>query len=161
MRRYLLVVAGLFAFATGADAQTVTGKWDVEYPMRVRQVNGEPSAVEQMGKAVLTIETQKGDSIFGTWLTVPPADAPAAMPKPEPRRVVGAVSNGKLTMVGAPIQAMIRRNGGGGDDESTITMRTYFEATIKEAAIEGTMYSQTEDESIKSSPMKWTAKKAD
>jgi hypothetical protein len=40
-------------------------------------------------------------------------------------------------------------------------MRTYFEATIKEAAIEGTMYSQTEDESIKSSPMKWTAKKAD
>jgi hypothetical protein len=66
-----------------------------------------------------------------------------------------------MQMVGAPIQATIRRSGGGGDDESSITMRTYFEGTLKEAAIEGTMYSQTEDESIKSSPMKWTANKTD
>jgi hypothetical protein len=74
--------------------------------------------------------------------------------------VVGAVTNGKLTMVGAPVQAKVRRSGGGGDDESTITMQTYYEGSIKDATIEGTMYSQTEDESIKSSPMKWSAKKA-
>ena len=159
-RRYLVALAGMFVFAAGAEAQTVvTGKWDVEYPMRVRQENGQPSAVEQMGKAVMTIETQKGDSISGTWLVVPAAGA--TTPKPEPRRIVGAVSNGRLTMVGAPVQATLRRSGSAGDDESTITMRTYFEGTIKESAIEGTMYSQSEDETVKSSPMKWTAKKSD
>ena len=157
-RKILMAAAALFAFAAGAEAQSVTGKWDVEYPTRVRQSNGQPSAVEQMGKAVLTIETQRGDSVFGTWQVMAVAEG---APKPEPRRIVGLLTGDKLTFVGAPVEAKLRRSGGGGgEDETSIMMRTYYEGTLSGSAIEGTMYSQSEDETIKSSPAKWTAKKA-
>jgi hypothetical protein len=144
----VLLAAALFAPAN-ADAQSVAGTWTAEYPTRVRMGNGSASA-EQMGSALLTLEV-KGDSVFGTWQA---QNTPAPIP---PRGVKGTLSNGRINLVGDPVQAKIRRGGMDGD-ESAIMMVTYYEGTVKDGAIEGTMYSESDDQSIKSSPIKWTAK---
>jgi hypothetical protein len=146
----LALVAVSFATAR-AEAQSVAGKWTAEYPTRVRMGNGAPSA-EQMGSALLTLEV-KGDSVFGTWA---PQNTPAPVP---PRKVKGTFKEGRINMIGDPTEATIRRGDNPGD-ESKVTMVTYFEGSIKDGAIDGLMYSESSDQSIKSSPIKWTAKLA-
>lgn len=153
----LLKAAGVAALAaamfsvTEANAQTVAGKWTAEYPTRVRNTGGTVEA-EQMGTAVLVLEV-KGDSVFGTWH---PQNTPVAV---EPRAIKGTFTNGRINFVGAPTEARIRRSGMGGDEsETAIKMVTYFEGTVKDGAIDGMMHAESEDQTIKSTPIKWTAK---
>jgi hypothetical protein len=65
--------------------------------------------------------------------------------------------NGKLTFVSAPAEATVRRGDG---DGTTIQMVTYFEGALKDGALEGTLYSQSTDNSITTRAMKWSAKRA-
>lgn len=155
-RTLLVAAAAVLMAAAGADAQTAEGKWSVEYPTRIASKNGE-AHVEAMGKATLTIERLGADSIAGSWLSVNVQDTTKTVP---PRRIVGTVASNKLVFVGAPVEAKIRRGTGGGEpEEFTIVMRSYFEGTINGDTIEGTMYSKSEDETITSSPTKWSAKR--
>lgn len=102
-----------------------------------------------MGTAVLVFE-QKGDSVFGTW-------HPQNTPVPsQPRAIRGTFANGKLAFVGSPMEARVRRGDG---DETPVQMVTYFEGAVKDGAIEGTLYSQSADNSIKTGTMKWSAKR--
>lgn len=146
----LVVAAALFG-ATRAEAQSVAGKWTAEYPTRIRMGNGEPSA-EQVGTALLTLEA-KGDSLFGTWEA---QNTPAPVP---PRKVKGTFKDGRINLVAEPTEARIRK-GGDPADESRIMMVTYYEGSVKDGAIEGMMHSESDDLSIKSQPIKWTAKLA-
>lgn len=150
--RKLMLVAGLAAalFApVSLEAQTVAGKWNAEYPMRVRMSGGGVSEAEQMGSALLTLEA-KGDSVFGTWA---PQNTPAPVPA---RNIKGAFKDGRLNLVADPTEAHIRRGG----EETTVKMVTFFEGTLKDGAIDGTMYSESDDQAIRSAPIKWTAKLA-
>ena len=152
MKLLPMLVLAAAAFGTArAEAQSGAGKWTAEYPTRVRMGNGAPAA-EQMGTALLTLEA-KGDSVFGTWT---PQNTPAPIP---PRGVKGTVKEGRINLIADPTEATIRR-GDNPADESKITMVTYFEGSIKDGAIEGLMYSESSDQAIKSSPIKWTAKLA-
>lgn len=152
-----MAAAAVFVVSAGADAQSIAGKWSVEYPTRVASKNGE-AHVEAMGTATMTIERLGADSISGTWLSANVQDTTQKNP---PRRIVGTVTANKLVFVGAPVEAKIRRSTGAGEgEESSIMMRTYFEGTINGDTIEGTMYSKSEDETITSSPTKWSAKRA-
>jgi hypothetical protein len=136
-----------------AEAQSLTGKWTAEYPSRISNQNGEQK-IDQMGTAALTIE-QKGDSIFGSWHV---ENAPV---KIEPRTIIGTVKDGKVNFVGSPIEARIRKGGMGGDEaEEKIFMTTYYEATVTADGLAGTMYSKSQDGSIESRPVKWSAKRA-
>ena len=137
-----------------ASAQDIAGKWTANYPTRVRMTNGSAEA-EEMGTAFLILEV-KGDSVFGTW-------HPQNTPNPaNPRKIAGTFINGKLSFVGEPTEARVRRSysGGGEDEESPIKMTTYFEGTLIDGAIEGTYYSTSEDQSIRSRPLKWSARKS-
>lgn len=148
----MLLAAALFAPAT-LKAQSVAGKWTAEYPTRVRMVGGGVSEAEQLGSALLTLEV-KGDSVFGTW-------APQNTPAPVPARgVKGTFKDGRLNLVADPTEARVRRSmdGGATGDETPIKMVTYFEGTVKDGAIEGMMHSESDDQAIRSSPIKWTAK---
>jgi hypothetical protein len=149
----LIMAAAVFG-ASEAGAQNVAGKWAVEYPTRVRATAGGAAEAETMGQAELTLEV-KGDSVSGVWqaLNTP---APA-----KPRNVKGTFSNGRINFVSDPTEATIRRGfSGGGEEEQKIMMTTYFEGTVKDGAIDGLMYSESDDHAIKSSPLKWTAKPA-
>jgi len=131
-----------------AQAQEITGKWTATYPARVSNINGNQQA--EMGTAIVTIE-QKGDSVFGTW-----HGQNTPVPS-QPRTFRGTFTNGRLNLVGSPIEARVRR--GGGDDE-VIQMITYFEGALKDGVIEGTMYSESTDNMVRSSPLQWSAKRA-
>jgi hypothetical protein len=147
----VLLAAAVFAPAA-LQAQSVAGKWDAEYPTRVRMVSGGAAEAEQMGSAVLTLEA-KGDSVFGTW-------APQNTPAPVPARAVkGTFKEGRLNLVSEPTEARVRRSmDGGADNETPIKMVTYFEGTVKDGAIDGMMHSESDDQAIRSTPIKWTAK---
>jgi hypothetical protein len=147
-----VLAAGLFG-AGDVCAQSAAGKWNAEYPTRVRMGGGGAAEAEQLGQALLTLEV-KGDSVFGSWA---PQNTPAPMPA---RSIKGTFKDGRLNLVSEPTQAKLRRSGAGGEEESTITMVTYFEGSVKDGAIEGTMYSESDDHVVKSSPIKWTAKLA-
>ena len=150
IRKVFLAAAAVLAFNGAADAQSITGKWTAEYPARMRRGAGQDAA-DELAQAILVIGEIKGDSLFGTW-------HPQNTPNPvEPRRIAGVWRDGKLTFVGAPTQAMIRR---GGEGEQTVTMRAYFEGALKDNILEGTFYSQSEDQTITSPTAKWTAKRA-
>jgi hypothetical protein len=159
IRNLVLAAAAVVFVSTGADAQSVEGKWTVEYPTRVASTNGE-SHVEAVGTGTLVIDRISGDSLFGKWITNNVQDPAKQNP---PRRIVGAMTGTTIQFVGEPVEARMRRsmNGGGEGDESVITMRTYFNGIVTGSSIEGMMYSQTDDETIKSSPVKWSAKKAE
>ena len=155
-RNLIMAAAAVLLVSAGADAQSIAGKWSVEYPTRIASKNGE-SHVEATGTATLTIERLAGDSISGNWHSMNVQDSTKKNP---PRRIVGTVSANKLVFVGAPVEAKIRRGANGGEaQEFTIVMRSYFEGTINGDTIEGTMYSKSEDETITSSPSKWSAKR--
>jgi len=144
-------VLSLTATATAtAQAQSIAGKWTAEYPARLRMENG-GAAVESMGTALLTIE-QKGDSVFGSWH---PQNTPVAS---APRTIIGTVKAGHLEFSSSPIEARVRRSDTGGD-EQPIMMRTFFEGTVADDTITGTLYSKTDDGSITSSTLKWSAKR--
>jgi hypothetical protein len=153
LKKTLFALAIVTVFGGRADAQTITGKWTAQYPSRVR-AGGGGEAVETVGVAILSIDVVKGDSVFGTWH---PQNTPV---RSEPRRIVGTFSGGHLTLLGAPVEAKIRR-GGSDADEQTITMQTTFEATVAADSIVGTMTSASSDGSITSSPLKWTAKRGE
>ena len=154
-----MAAAAVLFTAAGADAQAVTGKWLVEYPTRVRSSGSGEDHVEKMGRATLTIERVSGDSIFGKWHAQNSEDSTRVV---APRRIAGVMSGTRIEFTGEPVEAKVRRSmNGGGGDESSIIMRSYYQGTINGPAIEGTMYSESEDQTIKSSPMKWTARKAD
>jgi hypothetical protein len=151
-----MAAAAVLLVSAGADAQSIEGKWAVEYPTRIAAKNGEQH-VEATGKATLTIERLGADSISGSWHSLNVQDTTKTNP---PRRIVGTVAANKLVFVGAPVEAKIRRGTGSGvPEEFTIVMRSYFEGTINGDTIEGTMYSKSEDETITSSPSKWSAKR--
>lgn len=143
----LVMTCALLTAVNAADAQTVAGKWTANFPMRVRMQNGMPSA-EQQGVALVTLE-QKGDSVFGTWAV---QNTPAPVP---PRQLKGTLRNGQLSLESSPTEAKINMNG----NESTVSMRTYYEGTVSGDAIDGTIHSKSEDGTIESPPMKWTAKR--
>jgi hypothetical protein len=144
------LAASMLAFAlfvpVAAEAQEIAGKWTATYPAMIHNRGGNEEITT--GSALLTIE-QKGDSIFGTWL-------PQNTPSPgTPRSFRGTFVNGRLTFVGSPVEAVVRRGG----DESTIQMITYFEGTFKDGVIDGTMYSESTDNTVQSSPQKWSARR--
>lgn len=149
----LVALAAIVTVSASGRAQSAAGKWDVTYPARIQNINGEMTA--DTGHATLTIE-QKGDSIFGSWLALPMASAPPGLPAPQARTIIGTLRNGALSFSASPVEARIRRGG----DEEKVMMRSFFDATLKDDAITGTMFSKSEDESINSSPMNWSAKKA-
>lgn len=146
--RTMLLTGGLMLVAASAQAQSVAGKWTANFPMRVRMENGEPSQAEQQGIALLELE-QKGDSVFGTWTV---QNTPAQVP---PRQLRGTFVAGKLVFQ-AQVEGRVNMNG----DERTVKMITTYEATLKGDALDGTMSSKSEDGSIESSPMPWSAKKS-
>ena len=146
------LTVALLAPAT-AQAQDIAGKWTAQFPQRVRMTNGS-AAAEDLGTASLTLEV-KGDSVFGIWHT-------QNTPNPSsPRKLSGTFINGKLTLVAEPTEARVRRsfNGGTDGEESPIKLVTFYEGALKDGAIEGTLYSTSSDETIKTPPVKWTAKR--
>ena len=150
--RSIKLTTSLFAITLAlplaAYAQEIAGKWTATYPARVRNTNGTEEA--EMGTALVVFE-QKGDSVFGTW-------HPQNTPSPaQPRAFRGTFLNGKLTLVGAPSEARVRRGDG---DETPIQMITYFEAALKDGVIEGTLYSESADNTIKTRTMQWSARRA-
>lgn len=145
--RILVATATFIAGTSVAQAQSIAGNWDAEYPMRVRMENGQLSS--DKGKAALTI-TQKGDSVFGSWQALNTPIPSAA------RTIAGLFKDGKLTFEASPTEARVSNSMTG---ESVIKMRSYFEATIAGDSIVGTMRSRSEDRSIESPPMPWTAKR--
>ncbi|HEY0674022.1 MAG TPA: hypothetical protein VGD27_17225 [Longimicrobiales bacterium] len=135
-----------------AEAQDIAGKWTAEYPRSVRNINGVTEAGE-MGTALLTIEV-RGDSIFGTWQV---QHAPNPSP---PRKFSGTYSNGKIAFTAEPSETRIRRSmGGGGDNESTMKIIIRYEGTLKDGVIEGTFIGESEDQTVRMPPVKWTAKR--
>ena len=149
-----LLAIALLAPAT-AHAQDIAGKWTAQFPQRVRMTNGS-AAAEDLGTASLTLEV-KGDSVFGVWHT-----HNTNAPNPStPRKLSGTFINGKLTLVGEPIEARVRRSFSGGADgeESPMKLVTFYEGALKDGAIEGTFYSSSSDETIKTPPVKWSAKR--
>jgi hypothetical protein len=142
-----MVVFAIGALTSGMSAQSITGKWNVHYPMRIMNVNGEMKA--DTGLAVVTIE-QKGDSVSGTWLAT---NTPVAS---TPRTFTGTFKNGSLQFTAAKVQAKINR---GGEDE-TVEMVTYYEGKLTGDKLAGTMHSESLDGSISSPPMEWSGERA-
>lgn len=144
-----LAAAAIVIISGSAKAQSLTGKWTAEYPAAIRNTNGQQSA--EMGTALVTIE-QKGDSITGTWHA-------QNTPRPsQPRRIVGTFKDGQLSFVGEPVEARIRR--GGEEGEQVVMMRSFFEAKLEGDSLVGTMHSKSEDGTISSQSLKWSAKRA-
>ena len=141
----LLFLAVTLAAATTAHAQSIAGKWDATFPMRIRNENGNFTA--DTGKAELVIKEVKGDSVFGTWH---PTNAPVAS---EPRAIKGTFINGRLIFSGAPREARMQMNG----ETQTISMVTYFDGNVDGDKITGSMYNRSLDGSIESPPMAWKA----
>ena len=150
LKKVVLACAAIVILSSNGRAQSLTGTWTAEYPTSVRNVNGQISS--DVGTAVLVIE-QKGDSIFGTWH---PQNTPRAS---EPRAIVGTFKDGKLNFVGAPVQASVRRGDASAPDQP-VMMRSYFEAKLEGEALAGMMHSQSEDGTISSPALKWSAKRA-
>ena len=145
--RILLAVCAFATLASGASAQSLTGKWTAHYPMRIRNENGQFSS--DTGIAVVTLE-QKGDSVSGTWLATN-TPVPSKL-----RTFVGTFKDGTFTVTGSPVEAKINRGG----DEETIQMITYFEAKLVGDKLVGTMHSDSMDGAVSSPPMEWTAERA-
>ena len=146
MKLAALLLAAALAAPAAAHAQEIAGKWTATYPRNIR--NGEAG---EMGTASLEFEV-KGDSVFGVWQAL-------NTPRPSsPRKLKGTFSNGKLTLVADAVEAQIRR--GGGDSEGqTIQMIGYFEAELKDGALEGTLRNESTDGTIRNGPLKWSAKR--
>ena len=140
----------LFAFMqvvpAAAHAQEIAGKWTATYPAQIRRTNGNEGA--EMGTALMVID-QKGDSIFGTW------HAQNAPTPSQPRAFRGTFSNGRLNFVTAPSEARVRRGG----DGQTVELISYFEGTLKDGVIEGVMYLESTDQTIRSGTLKWSARR--
>ena len=147
--RTLMMTVMLLAAANAASAQTIAGKWTATFPMRVRMENGTPSA-EQEGNATVILE-QKGDSVFGTWQTE------NALAPVKARQLKGIYKAGKLLLEASPVEAQIKTSDSG---DSKIMMVTYYEATLSGDALDGNMHSRSEDGSIESPRMKWSAKRS-
>ena len=150
LKKFILACAAVVIISSNARGQSLTGTWTAEYPTSVRNVNGQLSS--DVGVAVLKIE-QKGDSIFGTWH---PQNTPR---KAEPRKIVGTFKDGVLNFVGEPVEATVRRGDASAPDQP-VMMRSYFEAKLEGEALAGMMHSQSEDGSISSPALKWSAKRA-
>ena len=146
----VLLAAALFAPAA-AEAQDITGKWTAAYPHGIRNINGVEEA--QMGTAIVTLVV-KGDSVFGSW-------HPQNTSRPaQPRGLKGTFTNGKLTLVAEPTEAMIRR-GGETNGGETIKMVGYFDAELKDGVLEGTIRNESTDGAIRNGPHKWTARRSE
>jgi hypothetical protein len=145
----MMLVAVVFIPASGA-AQDIAGKWTVEYPRTIRNVNGAAQA-DEMSTAILTLEV-KGDSIVGSWLA-------QNSPNPTPRTLRGTIRNGMITLIGDPTEATIRRASGNGgiEDQSTVRMITFYEGTVKDGVIEGTFRGESEDKTVQMPSVKWKA----
>ncbi|HUP88015.1 MAG TPA: hypothetical protein VM100_01550 [Longimicrobiales bacterium] len=148
--RHIMVAAAIFVAATSASGQSVAGKWTVSYPVGMIQ-NG--VRTETIGTAALSLEL-KGDSVFGTWQSL---NTPVAVPA---REFKGTFKDGKL-LFETVSEATIRQGGMGGDGESKIRMRTYYEATLKGDNLDGTMSAKSEDGSIDVPSRAWTAKRGE
>jgi hypothetical protein len=133
--------AALLVFAPGAQAQGVTGKWNVEYDMRIRSGMG-GDEVEERGKARLTLE-QHGDSVTGTWLMTSPAPPPGTAAQPL-RTIRGTVSGKTVKFSSGPAEATINRNG----DITKVQVMTDYEATIDGDTLAGTMTSHALDSAM-------------
>ncbi len=145
-----LLATAAFITPAGAKAQDIAGKWTVEYPRAVRNINGVVQP-EDIGTALLTIET-KGDSVMGSWLA-------QNTPNPTARTLRGTFKNGVINLIGDPVEATIRRGDGGIEETSTVRMFTYYEGTLKDGAIEGTFRGESADRSVQMPAVKWKAKR--
>ena len=89
----LLFAAALLTGAATADAQTVAGKWEAEYPTRVRHEAGGTPHAEEMGKATLRMASMAARTIATVRRISSSRSTPArrshhrpTQPLPQPRR---------------------------------------------------------------------------
>jgi hypothetical protein len=149
MKLLTILLASALVAPAAADAQDIAGQWMASYPRAVRNINGVQNA--EMGTAIVTLEV-KGDSVFGTWLA---QNTPNAA---KPRALKGTFTNGKLNLVAEAMEATVRR-GGEMNTGETVRMIGYFEAELKDGALEGTMRNESTDGMVRNGPLKWTAKR--
>ena len=149
---WALITGAAMAVPSTMQAQEIAGKWTAEYPTRIRMVNGVAEGGE-VANAILTLEV-KGDSVFGTWHA-------QNTPNPTtPRKVAGTFTGGKLNFAAEPIEVSIRRTDNGESSERPMKVVSFFEGALKEGVLEGTFYSESEDKTMRTSPLNWTAHRA-
>lgn len=119
-----LLVAALAFVPAPLLAQSVAGKWLIEYIGRARIENGVMSG--EKVKAQLDL-AQAGDSVTGTW-TMLDGSAPAW-------KVRGTVKGNQLVLESEPTDATINLNG----DERVVSMVRTLELTVNGDALTGEM----------------------
>jgi hypothetical protein len=125
----LAATALLLSAASTLQAQSVVaGKWIAEFELGMRNVDGE---ITSMGTGKARMELQlKGDSVFGTWVTLEPAP-PAGTAS---RALRGVFANGVLRLESDPVERRVMMN----DTEQRIRMLTRYEVKIEGDAMTGT-----------------------
>ena len=122
--------------STVTHAQSPAGQWLVDYD---RKVSGSDGAATQRTRARLTL-VQTGDSLTGQWQVVSPV-----RPGDVPRKLTGNVRNGVIQLVGAPVEAIVRRH----IFESKVMLTPKYRLSIAGDSITGMMIAMSEDGSIK------------
>jgi hypothetical protein len=148
MKRLTVVAAVATIAAAPLSAQGVSGTWMTEFERTIRNQDGEVSAGEKT-KATMTLQ-QKGDSVFGTWQVVPPANQPA----PPARPLRGIVKDGKGTLLS---EFEARRNING--EEEVVKLSVTYDFTISADKLEGTSTTRAPEMDMPPRPFSaWRAK---
>lgn len=119
----LLRLSVLFAFIIPASLSvqpSVAGRWVAEFELGVRNDNGVITSTGN-GKARIALTT-KGDSVFGTWTFLEPAES-AAQPA---RALKGTYTKGTLLLDTEPRSQRIRIN----EQESMLRTITRYELEL-------------------------------
>lgn len=125
----LTITACLTASPAALSAQApVAGKWIADFDLGMRNVDGVITSTGT-GKARVTL-TPKGDSVFGTWQIIEPAER-ASTPA---RALKGVYANGTLKLETDPTENRVRLN----DEERTLRMITRYEIKVDGDNMSGT-----------------------
>ena len=126
---FAAVTAAMLALASTVHAQApVAGNWIAEFELGMRNENGVITSMGT-GKARVAL-TLKGDSVFGTWQNLEPAEtanAPA-------RALKGVLANGVLKLESDVEERRVRRN----DEETSLKMITRYEVKLEGDVMTGT-----------------------
>jgi hypothetical protein len=149
MQRLLLVPVALLALAAPCAAQNrFTGSWIAQVSFMVgRDSTGAPRTQMAQGRMTLT---QTGDSVRGTWQTLPPAELPIP---PMTTNVAGVVIGGRAQLTSEPATAVMRGSAG----ETRVSMKNSWNLEMRGDTIAGTQQASSVDGNVQSNPRPFTA----
>ena len=132
--RLPMAAAILLCASATADAQTVAGRWIIDFNRSIRNENGVVTEGDP-ARARMTLE-QHGDSVTGTWALISPVEDPM----PAPRGLRGTIANGEVHLVSDPFSARVRDESG----EREIKVRATYVFRLDGDVLRGTQLTRPE-----------------